>query len=1075
VSTAYQVDLVFGSGRSNSALQALEARLRRVEQIAAGAGQDPFRPMADGAGRAGRAVDDVGGSLGRLAGQIAVVIGAGKLLNDVFSVGLTNAQQRVRIEALAQGYDRYDQVLNQAIKSGARFNLSQNESLAGFAQIYGRLRPLGLGVQQITAAYEGFNTAATLSGATAGESKGAFLQLSQALGAGALRGEELNSVLEQAPLLGAAIAKQLGITRGELKAYAEQGKLTSGVVIAALEDINRTGADKLAKLLNTPEQKLKRFGNAWEKLQLVVAGQVLPAIIAGVEAATRTLEGFEKIPAGIRDPILAIGTAALAATVGVGALGTAVSLLGGAFSALSLGAALPAIIAAGPWLAAAAGVIALTKAAYDLNAPFREFVDTYPQRFAAFWGSLYQQGRAALQQVQYEVVVVRDFAVATLTFVGNAAKALFGNIPRDAQRLLVGLQPIFKGFQDGFAATFDFVRSSWVGTVGQMLSDALPLIGVLNRLTGGLIKAGSVAQNVAAGSQMGTQGKVWGPGTFVAQPNGFEKTPDIVGGKVGLSNLMPPPAPAAASAGGATRQPKAPSYPASITRMQFIQWMRTQGFERTSGDFTNAGHRTPNHMVNAIDMGWMTGTTAQAHAKTAAMERKLRATGAFGGQLFGPLNDPAGHGNGDNVHLHIPSPGGRIKMNPQLAKLMGLGGGAGGMGMEEAGWENQIAEQAARQEEQRKKQFEASTKNFAMAQANYKIQQATTEEAKLQATADRDRLAINQRFDELVANSASAAETEVLNKTRGVELAGVDLKLQQDLNKVLEDRAQKRAAVLAQMEAAIADKRAQLAGPGAVRALERGRYVEEAGKSGVDAETAGGLFDQNEQLDVAIAKQQQMKALYEEIGATIANNLGGAIQGLIDGSKSLNDVLSETLASLASILQQQALTGIAKGISGGLGGIFGFAGGGPVKKGQPIVVGDNPDGSLNPTSELFVPDEAGRILSAAETRQTLALPYLTARGGGGGGSSAAGQAYGTPGGRGGYSGGRGGLGGDDAPLPVAPIDIRYEATDSPTPGVRYVTESQFLAGMDAVSKRTQANTLASIKNNPTTRRTAGIR
>jgi hypothetical protein len=61
------------------------------------------------------------------------------------------------------------------------------------------------------------------------------------------------------------------------------------------------------------------------------------------------------------------------------------------------------------------------------------------------------------------------------------------------------------------------------------------------------------------------------------------------------------------------------------------------------------------------------------------MERKLAATGAFGDQLFGPTRDPYGHGagkGGQNIHLHVPTPGGKFRMNDALAQLMGGGGGS---------------------------------------------------------------------------------------------------------------------------------------------------------------------------------------------------------------------------------------------------------------------------------------------------------------------------------------------------------------------------------------------------------------
>lgn len=117
-----------------------------------------------------------------------------------------------------------------------------------------------------------------------------------------------------------------------------------------------------------------------------------------------------------------------------------------------------------------------------------------------------------------------------------------------------------------------------------------------------------------------------------------------------------------------------PTSGAMVDKSVLRNWLISQGFGRTTGDFTNAGHQTPNHMLNAMDMGILGGSDADALRKTADMEKKLRATGAFGDQLFGPISDPYGHGagkGGSNIHLHIPTPGGKFKMTSGLADLMG--------------------------------------------------------------------------------------------------------------------------------------------------------------------------------------------------------------------------------------------------------------------------------------------------------------------------------------------------------------------------------------------------------------------
>ena len=135
---------------------------------------------------------------------------------------------------------------------------------------------MGLSMATIETAFAGFNTATILAGATASESAGAFLQLSQALGSGVLRGQELNSILEQAPLIAQAIATEMGVTVGALKKLGEEGKINSEIVIAALGRVEREGADQLTEALKGPAAAIKSFQNAAEDVQVALTQDIIP-------------------------------------------------------------------------------------------------------------------------------------------------------------------------------------------------------------------------------------------------------------------------------------------------------------------------------------------------------------------------------------------------------------------------------------------------------------------------------------------------------------------------------------------------------------------------------------------------------------------------------------------------------------------------------------------------------------------------------------------------------------------------------------------------------------------------------
>lgn len=148
------------------------------------------------------------------------------------------------------------------------FAISQrsNSSIEATATLYGRLEPATRGLinsgSELGDVIETINKAMSVSGASSSEAAGALVQLAQGLGAGALRGEEFNSVNEAAPRLMQAIADSLGVTRGELRNYAAQGKLTSEVVINAMRSQSAAIDTEFSKMNVTFEQKgVKAYNN----------------------------------------------------------------------------------------------------------------------------------------------------------------------------------------------------------------------------------------------------------------------------------------------------------------------------------------------------------------------------------------------------------------------------------------------------------------------------------------------------------------------------------------------------------------------------------------------------------------------------------------------------------------------------------------------------------------------------------------------------------------------------------------------------------------------------------------------
>jgi len=120
------------------------------------------------------------------------------------------------------------------------FDISQDtrSSLEATATLYGRLerstRSAGTSTADLIKLTTTINKGLAVSGATTEEASSTMTQLSQALASGVLRGEEFNSISENGSRLAVALADSLGVTIGQLRAMAAQGKLTTEVVVNSL-------------------------------------------------------------------------------------------------------------------------------------------------------------------------------------------------------------------------------------------------------------------------------------------------------------------------------------------------------------------------------------------------------------------------------------------------------------------------------------------------------------------------------------------------------------------------------------------------------------------------------------------------------------------------------------------------------------------------------------------------------------------------------------------------------------------------------------------------------------------------
>lgn len=189
-----------------------------------------------------RRLDELGESANRatrgifLLQRALFVIGGFGIANALASQAdaLTNLENRLRLttSSAVELQQVQTELFNVARRSRA--------DLEGVAQTYTRTalsaKAFGRSQQEVLKFTESVTKAAVLSGASTREINASLIQLGQGIASNRLGGDELRSILEQLPLVADIIAKELGVTRGELRELGSEGKITGAVILDAFKN-----------------------------------------------------------------------------------------------------------------------------------------------------------------------------------------------------------------------------------------------------------------------------------------------------------------------------------------------------------------------------------------------------------------------------------------------------------------------------------------------------------------------------------------------------------------------------------------------------------------------------------------------------------------------------------------------------------------------------------------------------------------------------------------------------------------------------------------------------------------------
>lgn len=255
------------------------------------------------------------GNAARAAGSAFAALGAGQVAREV--IRLTDAfksmQGSLALVSASTGAasQAFSELLGMANNTGS----SLESTVALYTRLANATKGVGYSQEQLLNVTDAINKAFVVSGATAQEASNAAIQLSQGLAAGALRGEELNSVMEQGPRITRALADYLGVTNGQIRAMAVEGKITAEVVTNAL----LRSLSSLNEELDRMPRRFEQASTALKNNFLAAVGQVdIDPLISSVDALATSLadpkviDGIQRVASGIGS-LVAVGGSGLKA------------------------------------------------------------------------------------------------------------------------------------------------------------------------------------------------------------------------------------------------------------------------------------------------------------------------------------------------------------------------------------------------------------------------------------------------------------------------------------------------------------------------------------------------------------------------------------------------------------------------------------------------------------------------------------------------------------------------------------------------------------------------------------------
>lgn len=344
---------------------------------------------------------NLGSSTDSLTSKIKGLVGAYagfKSISSLFTLSDTLTQTTARLDMMNDGLQDTSE-LNQMIYESAQRSRGSYQATADMVAKLGNLAGEAFNSnKELVAFAEQLNKQIALSGASTQAADAAMLQLTQAMSSGVLRGEELNSILEQTPTIAKTIAGYMGVSTGVMREMASEGAITAEVVKNALLDAAEKTNEKFEQMPMTWAQVWTSFKNT--------ATMALQPVLTGINWAANNLD--------ILIPIVGTAGAAFAVfliaanwvnicTAATNAMATAQKMLS---AAMATGWAIPLLI-----------IVAVVGGIYLLVAAYNKLNEASVSATGIIAGAFFTAGTFIFNSV---LVPLQNKFAAFVNFIGNA-------------------------------------------------------------------------------------------------------------------------------------------------------------------------------------------------------------------------------------------------------------------------------------------------------------------------------------------------------------------------------------------------------------------------------------------------------------------------------------------------------------------------------------------------------------------------------------------------------------------------------------------------------------------------------